>query len=196
MAEIALSCECGQVTGVANNVTPDNGNHVVCCCCDCQAFAHYLNKQDTALDEFGGTRLYQTSQSQMKITQGQEQIACLRLTPKGITRWYTSCCNTPIGNTLNAKMPFIGVVSSFVDNSTDTSKALGPVRMAVQTQYAIKSPNYANQHPKFPLGITLRIISKILGWKIRGMGQPSVFYDKNGKTVVKPLVVSEQSTTS
>lgn len=192
MSDIQLSCECGQVKGIATNITPDNGNHVVCCCCDCQAFAHYLNKQDSTLDEFGGTRLYQTSQSQVKITQGADKIACLRLTPKGITRWYTSCCNTPLGNTLNANMPFIGIINSFIQEDSDTAKALGPVRAYVQTQYATKPPFNQPHHAKFPLSITLRIISKILGWKIRGMGKPSAFYDEKNKPVVKPIVVSEQ----
>lgn len=189
MSDIQLSCECGQVKGIATNISPDNGNHVVCCCCDCQAFVHHLNKHDSVLDEFGGTRLYQTSQSQVKITQGAEKIVCLRLTKKGITRWYTSCCNTPLGNTVSGKVPFVGIISSFIQQDLEAEKVLGPIRAYVQTQYATKPPTHSNQNAKFGLGITLRIVSKILGWKIRGMGKPSAFYDEQGKSVVKPIVL-------
>jgi hypothetical protein len=189
MSDVQLSCECGLVKGLASNITPDNGNHVVCCCCDCQAFAHHLDKQDSTLDECGGTRLFQTSQSQVKITQGAEKVACLRLTKKGITRWYTTCCNTPLGNTVSGKVPFIGIISSFIQQDADTKKALGPVRAYVQTQYATQPPSFKNHNAKFGLGITLRIMTKILGWKIRGMGKPSAFYDERGKSVVKPIVL-------
>jgi hypothetical protein len=189
MSDLQLSCECGQVKGTAINITPNNGNHVVCCCCDCQAFVHHLNKGDTVLDEFGGTRLFQTSQSQVKITQGAEKISCLRLTKKGITRWYTSCCNTPLGNTVSSKVPFVGIISSFIQQDSESEKALGPVQAYVQTQYATKPLTHTNHNPKFGLAITLRIIAKILGWKIRGMGKPSAFYDGQGKSIVKPIVL-------
>ena len=190
MSTIKLACECGKIQGEARDITPNSGNHVVCCCIDCQAFANYLDKGDTVLDECGGTRIYQTSQSQVKIGQGIEHIICLKLTQKGITRWYSACCNTPIGNTLNAKMPFIGLVHSFMQHSPDLAQNLGPVRAYVQTQYAIKTPTYLKHSAKFPLGITLRIVRKILSWKIRKMGQPSVFYDAQGKVAVKPIIVN------
>mgnify|MGYP001076112713 CR=1 FL=1 len=70
MSTIKLACECGKIQGEARDITPNSGNHVVCCCIDCQAFANYLDKGDTVLDECGGTRIYQTSQSQVKIGQG------------------------------------------------------------------------------------------------------------------------------
>jgi NAD kinase len=41
---------------------------------------------------------------------------------------------------------------------------------------------------KFPLGITLRIIRKMLDWKIRGMHKPSAFFRADGTPVSTPTV--------
>lgn len=194
MSKLSLSCECGKVKGIAKDVTPTTGNHVVCCCCDCQSFAQHLNKKKETLDDFGGTDIYQTSQSQLDITQGAEYLACLRLTPKGITRWYTRCCNTPVGNTLNGKMPFIGIIHTFIEHDDNSMAKLGPVSAYVQTQHATKTPSYPQHHAKFPLGVTLKILSKIVMWKLKGMGQPSVFYDTNLQINIKPTIISEQKT--
>lgn len=196
MADIKLECSCGKVQGVAINITPNNGNRVVCCCSDCQEFAKVLERENDVLDEFGGTELYQTSQSQIKITQGVEHLRCLRLKPKGLLRWYTDCCNTPIGNALNAKMPFFGIVHSFMQTGEQREKSLGPVLAYIQTQDARKRPeppylDYPHHADKFPLGITLRIIIKMLSWKIRGMGKPTVFFDDNARPIVKPMIVSK-----
>lgn len=196
MTDIKLECTCGKVQGVATNITPNNGNRVVCCCSDCQAFAKVLERENDVLDEFGGTDLYQTSQSQVKITQGAEHLQCLRLKPKGLLRWYTGCCNTPIGNALNAKMPFFGIVHSFMQADVQREKTLGPVLAYVQTQDARKRAtppylDYPHHAEKFPLGITFRIIIKMLGWKFRGMGKPSAFFDDQARPVVKPRIVEE-----
>ena len=188
MSDIPLKCSCGKVQGIATNITPQSGNHVVCCCSDCQKFARFLERKNEILDEFGGTEVYQTSQSQVKITQGNDQIRCMRHSPKGLYRWYTECCKTPIGNTLNGKMPFIGLVHNFIENPQQHATSLGPIRAFVQTQDAISKPDYPNSSEKFPLGITLRIIRKILLWKIRGMNKPSSFFDDSGRPRVKPLI--------
>lgn len=200
MSELKLSCDCGAVTGKIVNASGSSGNRVVCCCSDCQAFARYLKTEDKILDSFGGTQLYQTSQSQVRITTGENQLQCVRLAPKGLARWHTLCCNTAVANTLNAKMPFAGIISSFWhtnsstnDSSTKNSAAdeiLGPVLAFVQTQHAIGNPDYPKHSAKFPLSFTLRVIPQMLAWKLRGKHQPSVFYNSNGKPVTKPIIIN------
>lgn len=190
--DVKLSCSCGAVQGVALNVTPETGNRVVCCCDDCQKFAAHLNREADILDEFGGTDIYQTSQSQIKIDSGAEQIRCLRLTHKGLYRWYTECCKTPIGNTLSSGFPLIGVIHNFMNIEDGRDTVLGSVRAYVQTQHARGTPNYPNASEKFPMGITLRIMRKMLVWKIRGMNRPSVFFAENGKASVKPIILEER----
>ena len=187
MSTVPLKCQCGAVQGTATNITPTSGNRVVCCCSDCQAFASYLGGESRILDEFGGTDIFQTTQSQLRISKGQDKLQGMRLSEKGMLRWYTSCCKTPVGNTINASMPFVGVIHSFMD-LPDRDTVLGPVRAYVQTQYAIGAPSYPTHHKKYPLGITLRIISKILLWKLRGNQKPSVFFDESGRPNIAPII--------
>jgi len=179
---------------VARACTGTSGNRVVCCCGDCQAFAEYLQCEEDILDEFGGTEIYQTSQAQVEISSGQDQLKSMRLKRKGLLRWYTGCCNTPVANTMNAGMPFAGIFLNFMafENSEDRERTLGPIRAVVQTQHARGTPGYSEHSAKFPLGITLRIISKMLQWKLQGKNKPSAFFDDQGLPIAKPLIASEQ----
>ena len=188
MTSIVLKCECGAVIGTAHNITSKSGNRVACCCCDCQAFAKFLENEARTLDEFGGTEIYQTSQSQIKIESGHENLKSLKLTSKGLTRWYTSCCNTPVANTMGASLPFCGIIHSFTD-IPDRDKTLGNVRAYCQTQHAIGMPDHPKSHPKFPVGLTLRILRQILQWKIQGKQRPSPFYDEDGYPISEPLIL-------
>lgn len=185
MADIPLQCQCGTVKGLAKNATADSGNRIICCCCDCQKFARFLKRQDDVLDQFGGTEIYQTSQSQITIEQGAEQLRSVRMTPKGLIRWYADCCNTPIGNTMSASMPFVGVIHSFMDTENADQK-LGAIRAYVQCQYAHGEPDYPHCAKKFPPGITFRVMRKILAWKLRGLHKPSVFFNEDGHPVSVP----------
>lgn len=190
MTTLSLSCQCGEVKGSATGATASSGNRVVCCCADCQAFANHLGSDSKTLDEFGGTEIFQTSQSQVNILQGQDKLQSLRLKEKGLLRWYTSCCNTPVGNTISAKMPFVGLIHSFIDEP-NRDDVLGPVRAYVQTQYAIGEPSYPKHSAKFPLGITVRIVRKMLVWKVKGMHNPSAFFTDNGDPVVQPVLIDK-----
>jgi hypothetical protein len=124
-----LRCTCGALKGYVSH--PERVNRVVCYCRDCQAFAHYLGRAGEILDAKGGTDVIQTIPANVTFTTGQEVLACMRLTEKGLVRWYAKCCNTPVGNTLaDYRISFIGLVHSCLqagDQSLDDS--FGPVRM-------------------------------------------------------------------
>ena len=193
MATISLKCRCGEVEGSASNVTPSSGNRVVCCCSDCQAFALHLGADTDTLDEFGGTEIVQMSQSQVSIQRGQDNLRSMRLKKKGLLRWYTSCCDTPIGNTMSASMPFVGVIHTFIDEANRDS-VLGPITAVVQTQHARGVPDYPKHSAKFPLGVTAKIVGKMLVWKLQGKHKPSVFFGGDGRSVVKPIILDESVT--
>src|ERR1700761_8373303 len=95
--QLSLRCRCGQVSGVASDVTPDSALRVICYCRYCQAFARFLGRPD-ALDAVGGTDIVQLPPGRVKITAGTEAVRCMKLSGK-VFRWYTDCCRTPIGNT-------------------------------------------------------------------------------------------------
>ncbi len=189
MTSINLKCKCGEVKGRATDVTPDSGTRVICCCSDCQAFAVHLERDSDTLDKFGGTEIFQVSQSQVTIQKGHDKLRSLRLTDTGLLRWYTSCCNTPVANTINANLPFVGILHTFM-SVPDRDNVLGPVRAVVQTQYAKGNPDYPKHAKKFPIGITLRIIRKMMVWKSKGMHKPSAFFADDGLPAAKPVVLA------
>lgn len=192
MTSINLKCDCGAVTGTATDLSPSSGNRIICCCSDCQAFAAHLKREQDVLDEFGGTEIYQCTPSQISIEQGHDKLQSMRLTKKGLLRWHTSCCNTPVANTVKAGLPFVGLIHSFMEgNSSDRDPILGPVKTAIQTQHTKGSPTYPDQSLKFPLGMTAGIIKNMLVWKIQGKHKPNAFFSSDGLPVVKPVIAAE-----
>jgi hypothetical protein len=193
MPDVKLSCHCGKVTGVAQNVSAQSGHRLTCCCSDCQAFSQYLDglgrtNAEPILDQFSGTDIFQMPISNLKIGQGLEKIDCVRLTSKGMYRWYTRCCNTPIGNTMGVNMPFIGVIHNFMQHQTSRVDEIGKNRAYVQTH------EMKEKIPKALKGSSsravVRSIFKILSWKMQGLNKPSVFFEKNGKAIVKPVILN------
>lgn len=187
MTTISLKCQCGEVTGIAKNISPKYGTRLVCHCSDCQAFAVHLGTDDRTLDAYGGTDIYQTNPAQLSFESGKQHLKCLRLTPKGTIRWYASCCNTPIGNTSGAKLPFVGLIHTIM--SETWIDAAGPIQQRVQTQDALPGLAHELQNPGFSKPMIHKAIRKILWWKIMGKGQPNPFFSKDGSPISKPIIV-------
>ena len=188
MVDIPLKCECGLVQGTAHNITPTNGMRVVCYCDDCQAFAKFLDKEDDILDEFGGTDIFQMTPSQLKFTRGSDQLRCVRLKKKGLYRWYTGCCNTPIGNTVGAGFAFVGVIHNIMDDEGVREKNLGPVRTYVQGNFAKEGLPPEKYNEGFPFLTTMRVVWKLIVWRLQGKHKPSPFFNEDGKAVSTPIV--------
>jgi len=176
-------------------VAPSSGNHCVCYCEDCQAFAHFLGRAGEILDVHGGTEIMQVSQATLEIVAGRERVACMRLTPGGLLRWYASCCNTPIGNTLATRaVPFIGVIRLGIREPAvgpvTASMALGPIRAHAYRRSAKGGP------PGVPRGgsnlsIALRIVRLMLTWRLRGDHRRSPLLDPvTGTPIAVPRVLS------
>ena len=191
MVDVPLRCDCGIVSGVAKDVSPESGNHIVCYCKDCQAFAHFLECEDIILDEYGGTDIFQITPAQITIQQGKDQIRCMRLTPKGLYRWYTECCRTPIGNMISAGIPFIGVIHNFMDDEGVREDNLGPVIFYAFGDSASNTPPLDKNDRGFPFRIMLRTIYKLIIARIRGQHKPNAFFDDSGKPVSEPIILSE-----
>jgi hypothetical protein len=191
---LSLGCRCGQISGVLTDVSAASGNHVICYCDDCQAFARFLGGDDI-LDARGGTEIYQTTPSRMHIRSGASNFRCMRLTEKGMLRWYAGCCRTPIANTLaRARMPFAGLVRPFFGDAPDgrpRDDVIGEITLAAFGRYAKGGPPPgATDHP--PLGFFLRIGRQILGGLLAGAHRPSPFFDQSGNPVAVPEVLSRE----
>lgn len=100
-ADVTFSCTCGRVHGTVHDVAPNRGNHVKCYCRSCQTSARVLHCEES-LDGMGGTSIYQTIPSKVSFDGGLDHLACLRLSPKGLLRWYASCCDAPLFTMPNA----------------------------------------------------------------------------------------------
>ncbi len=190
MTRIPLKCSCGAVRGMTKCVTANSGIRVVCCCDDCQTFANYLNREDVILDEYGGTDIFQMPMSHIQITHGINNIRCVRLSPKGMFRWYTECCKTPIGNTMSAGVPFIGIIHNFMDDDGIRDENLGPVLGYLQTQFAKKALPPSQNQSAFPIRIIIRFCSNMIFWKLKGLNRPSPFFDSSGSPVSVPHILS------
>jgi hypothetical protein len=188
MTEVSVKCSCGSINGVIHKVTPKLGARVICYCDDCQSFAHYLEHENAILDEFGGTDVVQLPLSHLKITKGSEHIQCLRLTSKGMFRWYAGCCKTPIGFTMAAGVPFVGLIHNFVEDAKNRDKYFGPALGRLQTKFATgELPAKKNQRSM--LNIVAKSLFKLLIWKLRGFNKPSVFFNEKGNPIVEPKIL-------
>lgn len=163
-------------------------------CDDCQAYAHWLDRADVILDRNAGTDVFQMTPAQVRITAGHEHIRCVRLTAKGLRRWYAGCCKTPIGNTLGARVPFIGVPHTFMDHASDgctRDGALGPILSRTQARFG-KPPFPPGSHPRGPLWLILRFAGQLLRGAFAGVHKPSPVFDATGKPIVEPTVLTPE----
>ena len=179
--------------GTAHNITPETGNRVVCMCDDCQAYARYLGGAQSVLDEHGGTDIFQATPSQIVLAEGTEHLRCLRLSSKGLLRWYAGCCRTPVVNTVASfRVPFVGIVHSFMDfeGSCTRREALGPVIAYTQARYAVGEPP-VGAHPRAPFGLIVRSLRLLARAVLKGAHKPSPFFTLGtGEPVVEPMVLS------
>ena len=191
---LQIRCDCGKLEGELADVSPQAGNRAVCYCDDCQAFQHHLGKAETVLDENGGTDVFQTSPARLRFTTGKEHLACLRLKPKGTLRWYASCCNTPIGNTMAASgVAFIGLITACLAgrDSDAVAEALGPVKGRIMGRYAKGDISHLDVHDKFPLRVLFPFVGSLLLRRLRGDHKRSPFFDpETRELVVEPRVLT------
>ncbi len=185
-----IQCTCGLFKGVLAQTK--GANHCLCYCKDCQAFAHFLKREGEILDALGGSNIVQTLPKYVRFTEGVEQLACMRLGEKGLVRWYTRCCNSPVGNTLyNVRLSFVGLLDTCLksgDRSVD--EAFGPVTTVGHTKSAKGEPK-----PK-EYGVTKaiwRVGGMILRARVSGDYKQNPFFDVDaGRPIVKPEVLSAQ----
>jgi hypothetical protein len=169
---------------------PRSSNHAVCYCRDCQAFAHYLGNPNGILDARGGSDIVQTQPKNLTFAQGSAQLACIRLTPKGLLRWYSRCCRTPIGNTLaTPRLAFIGLLHSCLgEEAASVASSFGPVTAWLHTDGARGRPTPRTEGLGRSLWWLLRTAAKA---RVNGdYRQTPLFHRDSGAPVAAPYVLS------
>jgi hypothetical protein len=188
-AEIA--CRCGRVTGQVADAAPRSVNHAVCYCGDCQAFAHHLGRADL-LDSHGGTEIVQVAPAALRLVQGQRHLRAVRLTPKGLFRWYADCCNTPVGNTVGLRMPLVGLVTAvFASGGVAPERLFGKPDLAIFDKHAIggPAPGLQRLNARRMAGAMLRVV----GWWLAGRGRPNPFFASSSGAPLYPVAVLSAS---
>ena len=182
MAPADVHCRCGEVRGRVTDATRATVNRVVCYCDDCQAFAHHLGRTDI-LDEHGGTDVVQVAPASLAFHRGVERIVGLRLTPKGLYRWYASCCKTPLGNTVGPAIPFVGIVAQAFEAGAD--ELFGEPIGAIFGKYAVGTAPAGST--SWNVRMYARAIRMVLGWRLGGRAWPHPFFDRATGAPSHPL---------
>lgn len=186
--ELNISCECGKVQGVVRKDGYKYGVHFVCLCDDCQAYAHFLGKVTETLDQNGGTDVLPVFPARFQFTSGKENIQCVRLSEKGIYRWYAGCCKAPLANSLNAKMGYIGLIVRRITNK-DREKILGPLAGRVMAKFGIP-PLPPDASLGTPPKVVFEAIKGILRVNVFRLKRPTPFFEDSGRPIVKPYVLT------
>jgi hypothetical protein len=189
--DVNIHCRCGEVTGLVREASPSNLNRVVCYCSDCQAFAHYLGRADL-LDANGGSDIVQSAPARVTFDRGADRIAALRLSDKGIYRFYANCCNTPIGNTVAPAIPFVGIVAqAFEGDPRRRDELLGKSTGGIHGQDAVGTapPGTRKVRPR----LLARALRLVIGWRLSGRAWPHPFFDRSTGAAKFPVKVLTQA---
>ena len=186
--DLKFSCRCGQVNGVVANYRRSQANRVVCYCGDCRGFVNWL-KQPDHLDARGGVDILHLAQGDVRIDQGRELVACMRLSPKGMFRFYATCCSTPLGSTVSAGLPLVGFSTTIFDSTVDREPVLGPA-LVVNGASALGGP--MPERKLAVVGMMMRVGALLARWKIMGRGKPSPFFSDQGQPVAAPMIITKE----
>lgn len=191
-----IQCECGQFKAELVSFPKNSPGRLGCYCDDCQSFLKYLNRTDL-MDASGRTEVVPVYPSAFKMMSGRDQLRCLQLSPKGIFRWYTSCCNTPIGNT-RPRFPWVGLIHRvFTVKDTDfLEKTFGKSRSSIKGKFA-RGPVVEGTAKDLDFNGFRRVFPFLFKGLIMGRAKNSPFFEADGVTpIVKPKILSLDERTS
>ena len=176
-ADRSLACRCGAMRWTIGAEAA--GTHVECYCADCQTFARHL-KADDYLDAAGGTEVFQTLPHHVRFTQGAANLRLLRLSPKGLLRWYAGCCGTPIANSMpSPSFPFVGMILR------PGQSGFGPVLTHANTASA-RTPVRSTGLARAVLGLLARTAAA----KLTGKGGTAPFFAADGKPAAEARILA------
>jgi hypothetical protein len=186
-----IQCECGKFRAELTHFPRNSPGRLKCYCNDCQAFLHYLKRADL-LDENGGTEIVPAYPADIKLITGKDFIKCMRLSPTGMFRFFSTCCNTPIANTA-PKRPWAGIHRRMytVKDPNKLDKELGPVKSSIMGKYAKGTPPPGTPQ-KFNFKGIATVMPFILKGKLLGKSKPSPFFENDEAIVVPKVLTSEE----
>lgn len=182
-----IQCVCGAVR--AQIERSGTHNRLICYCEDCRAFAHFLGRGREVLDAQGGTEIVQVAQPRLRFLQGEEHLAAVRLSEKGLIRWYAACCRTPIGNTMaDPKVSVIGLVHSCLD-SAKINEDFGNNVAVVHAGTALGD---AKPRQRGVLGVITRTLWIVCVNLFSGRYKKSPLFNESGSPRLVPTTLSPE----
>lgn len=178
---VAFACDCGSLSGHITAKGVKSGTHVVCYCPDCRAGELYFDQPDPAP---GPVDIFQMSPDAVVIEKGAEHLALMRLSPKGLFRWYAKCCNAPIATTMRSvKLPFAG----FNVRRIAEPERLGPVvaKGFIQTESGHKHENFGRA--------AFSLLGRLISARISGRWRNTPFFNsETGEPVAEARILSKE----
>lgn len=175
---LAFSCRCGGIKGALLPTGSRYGTLIRCHCRDCRAGELFHSQPDPAPD---GVSLVQTTPDRLRFERGRDKLALMRLSPKGMLRWYAGCCATPMFATLSRPgLPFVDVMANVVTNGD----ALGRVKATV----FLPAPGGQHRH-KGAMNMALQIFLRMGAARLSGRWRDTPFFDPDtGKPIAKAII--------
>jgi hypothetical protein len=189
---MTIQCECGKFQAKLTHFPKNSPGRLACYCDDCQVYAHHLGRADL-LDSAGGTEVVPVYPSEFQFAAGLENLQCLRLSDKGVYRWYTACCNTPIANT-QPGFPWVGVFHRVynVQDAKYLEKTVGQIRARIHGRFARGTPP-AGTPKKMNLQSYISVMPFLLKGFFQKKAQKSPFFQADGLTPIKdPKVLTAE----
>lgn len=179
---LAFSCNCGAVQGHLDASAAKTGGHLVCYCPDCRAAERYLGQPDPAP---GPVDILQTTPDVIHITAGTEHLGMFRLGPRGLMRWYATCCNAPLFNTLKSpKLAFAGVSVARLKEP----ERLGPII----AEGFVPQPDGKTKHVNGGRA-AFGLFSRMIAARLSGRWKETPFFDvETGHPTVTAKVLSKE----
>lgn len=185
-----IQCDCGKFRAELTQFPKNTPGRLICYCDDCQAFLHYL-KRPELLNENGGTEIIPAYPADIKIIAGKDVVKCVRLHSKGMYRFFTSCCHTPIANT-DPTRPWAGInYHMYITKDPSVlDRELGPVKSSIMGKYAKGKPP-AGTPQTFDFKGMVTVLPFIIKGKVLGKAKQSPFFH-NGEAIVVPKVLTAE----
>ncbi|MFK7752207.1 MAG: DUF6151 family protein [Sedimentitalea sp.] len=177
MSDHGFSCTCGTLRGTISGAGIKSGTHLICHCRDCRAGELFLGQSDPGQN---GVAMVQTMPDAVTLTQGADKLGLLRLSKKGPYRWFATCCNAPLFNTLSsAKLPFASLSAARLDDPA----RLGPVRVRA----FVPQPGGGTKHKGAAI-MAWRLFTNMGSARLSGRWKSTPFFDDSGAPVAKAVM--------
>ena len=160
MPDLPLQCSCGAVRGTVRDVTPSSVFHFVCHCADCRTFLRHIGRGKDLLTRHGGTGVVHSTPARVTLTEGHDQVGLIRLSPRGLLRFYATCCHSPLGSMLDKpSTPLVSLSRAALP--ADADPHLGPP-IGIRARSATGDRSTLEAADKVPLGVTVRVAGRMV----------------------------------